>query len=65
MEFQGGLKEKWDALPEWVRQLVGKYRGEWEELPKSVQDYFTSEEGQARLDRAFQEYTKDVHGEFR
>ena len=65
MKEPGTLQEKWDALPEWVRKLVGKYKHEWEDLPDEVRQAFSSEEGQEKIERAFNEYTKDVHGEFR
>jgi len=65
MQAHLSVQEKWNALPEWVRKLVGKHRNEWDELPDSVRNYFSSGSGLERLDRAFIEYTKDVDGEFR
>ncbi len=65
MKEPGTLQEKWDALPEWVRKLVGKYKNEWEDLPDEARQAFNSESGKEKIERAFNEYSKDVHGEFR
>ncbi len=65
MEFHRSVQEKWNALPEWVRKLVGKNHSEWDKLPDESKQYFSSDEGRKKIERAYQQYTKDVPGEFK